>query len=89
MCKVDTFQVSHCSLKQDRKYVTHSYRPQRSCGQGYVFTRVCLSTGGSVWAGTLQTRYTPGPGTPPGLGTPPGTRNNPRTRYTPGPGKPP
>ena len=34
------------------------YRPQRSC-EGYVFTRVCLSTGGSTWAGTPRTRYTP------------------------------
>ena len=48
------------------------YRPQRSC-EGYIFTRVCLSTGGSIWAGTPQdqvhppgTRYTSqGPGTPP------------------------
>ena len=60
------------------------YRPQRSC-EGYVFTSVCLSTGGEVpdqvhppGPGTSpRTRYTPqdqvhplGPGTPPwGLGT--------------------
>ena len=35
------------------------YHPQRSC-EGYVFTNVCLSTGGSTWPGTP-----PGPGTPP------------------------
>ena len=52
------------------------YRPQRSCGQGYVFTRVCDSVhrGGS-----------PGRENPPGLGeplpragrTPPGQGENP------------
>ena len=38
----------------------HYYRPQRSC-EGYVFTSVCLSTGGgSTWPGTPPgTRYTP------------------------------
>ena len=64
------------------------YSLQRSC-EGYVFTRVCLSTGGSTWAGypprtrcTPRTRYT-SPGTTPGPG-PLGTRNTPpRTRYTP------
>ena len=48
----------------------HYYRPQRSCGQGNVFTGVCLSTGGrvsaSVHAGMPyppRTRQTPpGPG---------------------------
>ena len=61
------------------------YRPQRSC-EGYVFTSVCLSTGGSTWPGT------PPPGTrynPPCDQVPPGTRYppprdqvHPRTRYT-------
>ena len=49
------------------------YRPQRSCGQGYVFTRVCDSVNGgrgvSGEGGTPppQTRQTPpcGPGRPP------------------------
>ena len=45
------------------------YRPQRSCGQGYVFTRVCDSVNG----GGL--RRTPPPGTrqtrPPDQGEPP------------------
>ena len=65
-----------------------SYRPQRSC-EGYVFTRVCLSTGGGEYLGRypsrtrhtpLWTRYTPrnkvppGPCTPPGPGTPPRRR---------------
>ena len=81
------------------------YRPQRSCGQGNVFTGVCLSTGGvpaSVHAGIP---YPPGPGRPP-LGTrqtphyqadppgpgrhPPGPGRHPQTRQTPlGPGRPP
>ena len=71
----------------------HFYRPQRSCGQGNVFTGVCLSTGGrvsaSVHAGMPYppgTRETPlGPGRPPpGPGRPPGTRQTPS-----GPGRPP
>ena len=55
---------------------THFYRPQRSCGQGNVFTGVCLSTGGrgsaSVHAG-MPYPSPPGPGrhTPPGPGRPP------------------
>ena len=55
------------------------YRPQRSCGQGYVFTRVC----DSVHRGSLR-RTPPGPGRPPwGPGRhPPQTRENP-----PGPGR--
>ena len=71
------------------------YRPQRSC-EGYVFTRVCLSTVGSTWAGTPQDQvHPPGPGIlprtrytswdqvhPPGPGTPPGTRyTSPRGGY--------
>ena len=75
VARIDSFQwmCSYC-------------RPQRSC-EGYVFTLVCLSTGGSTWAGTP-----PGPGTspPPGPGTPPRTRytpwdqvHPPGTRYTP------
>ena len=75
------------------------YRPQRSCGQGNVFTGVCLSTGGRVYCLSAcwdaippRTRQTPpGPGRPPfrqGMYTiPPGTRHHPplRTRQTPPP----
>ena len=73
------------------------YLPQWSC-EGYVFTRVCLSTGGEC-LGMYPLRNQvppPGPGTPPwdqvyplGPGTPPMTRNTPwdqvhlPTRYTP------
>ena len=67
-------------------------RPQRSC-EGYVFTGVCLSTGG----GECLTRCTPpGPGAPLGPGVPPWDQVHPldqvhppdqvqplRTRYTP------
>ena len=42
------------------------YRPQRSCGQGYVFTRVC----DSVHRGGLQAG-------PPGRENPPSGRENP------------
>ena len=50
----------------------YSYRPQRSCGQGYVFTRVC----DSVHRGVSRQ------GEPP----PPPTRQTPpRTRQTPNP----
>ena len=76
------------------------YRPQRSCGQGYVFTRVC----DSVHRGGLrrpprdqadtprdqgepprQGEPPPGPGIPPRQGEPP-----PRTKESPpGPGRPP
>ena len=44
------------------------YRPQRSCGQGYVFTRVCDSVHrGSLRAGRTprQGELLPGPGRPP------------------------
>ena len=57
----------------------HNYRTQRSCGQGNVFTGVCLSTGGgrvsaSVHAGMPYPpgwRAPPWDGEPPGWSTPP------------------
>ena len=72
------------------------YRPQRSCGQGNVFTGVCLSTGGdggrvsaSVHAGMPDPRDQAD--TPPGTRqTPPGTRQTPPDQADPsGPGRPP
>ena len=59
------------------------YRPQRSC-EGYVFTRVCLSTGGVCPSGCWDThppgtksRHPPGPK----ADTPPGTKGrNPWTK---------
>ena len=58
---------------------SHNYRPQRSCGQGNVFTGVCLSTGEG---GCLPQCML-------GCHTPPGTRQTPRWRTPPGPGRPP
>ena len=51
------------------KTMRDNYRPQRSCGQGYVFTRVCDSVhGGGLWADPPR----PGRENPP-----PGTRQTP------------
>ena len=80
---------------------TYIYRPQRSCGQGYVFTRVCDSVhrGGLRAGRTHPDRENPPPPgtrhTPPGPGRPPWTRQTPlqtrqtppQTRQTPGPGR--
>ena len=81
------------------------YRPQRSCGQGNVFTGVCLSTGGrvsaSVHAGmpypprpgrhSPRTRETPQDQADPPRQTPPQTRQTPpdQADTPPGPGRPP
>ena len=72
------------------KTCCHYYRPQRIC-EGYVFTGVCLSTGGvpdQVHPPGTDT-HPLGAGTHPGLGTPPeadtplGPGRPSRTRYTP------
>ena len=62
------------------------YRPQRSWGQGYVFTRVCdsvhregLRAGRTPWAG----RNPLGRENPSTPGRPPWTRQTPQTRQTP------
>ena len=52
------------------------YRLQRSC-EGYVFTGVCLSTGGEYLG-----RYPPRPGAPQGQ-IPPGTRYTPQDQVHP------
>ena len=63
-----------------------NYRPQRSCGQGNVFTGVCLYTGGGCLPQCMLGCHTPpGPGRP----TPPRWRNPSRWRTPPGPGSPP
>ena len=65
-----------------------SYRPQRSCGQGYVFTRVCDSVhrgvSASVHAGIppLWGQTPPGSRHPPEQ-TPPGSRQPPGSRHPP------
>ena len=77
--------------------------PANEVCEGYVFTRVCVHTGGgSTWAGTPRTRYTP-PGqvhhppdqvNPPGQVHPPGPGTHtagpgtPSGRYTPRAGTP-
>ena len=70
------------------------YRPQRSCGQGNIFTPVCHSVhrgvSASVHAGIPPPQSRPPRSSPPRAdtppsepGTPPGTRHPPGTRYTP------
>ena len=60
------------------------YRSQRSC-EGYIFTRVCLSTGGSTWAASPL-----GPDTPPRTRYTPWEQvHPPGSRYNPRPGTPP
>ena len=81
----DPLSSHHVPLPGPNKNFYFYYRLQRSC-EGYVFTRVCLSTGGgSAWVGTP-----PGPGTPPWDQVHPVRPGKPpRTRYTPRPGTPP
>ena len=76
----------------------HFYRPQRSCGQGYVFTSVCDSVhrGGVSGRENPPARETP-PGrenppsrqTPPWQGGPPPGRETPLARRPPRQGEPP
>ena len=89
-------QYCHIAVHPSPKEQTFfNYRPQQSC-EGYVFTCMCLSTGGGV-PGQVppRTRYIPlppGPGNspPPGPGTPPGTRYTPQDQvHPPGPSTPP
>ena len=60
----------------------HFYRPQRSCGQGYVFTRVCdsCSQGGGV---SRQGELPPDRENPPGREEHPLDRENPLQGRTP------
>ena len=78
--EVDFHRVS--DLIQPQNIVVHNYyQPQRSCGQGNVFTGVCLSTGGGGCLPQCMLGYQ----IPLGPGRhPPGTRQTP-----PGPGRPP
>ena len=80
------------------KYITRYlcfYRPQRSCGQGNIFTPVCHSVhrGGFLPQCMLgyqppRTTQNPPPGTTPPGPHPPGT-TPPRTRHPPVPDPPP
>ena len=73
----------------DAKPSPNYYRPQRSCGQGYVFTRVC----DSVNRGGCLRRAPPDKADPPrDQGEPPRTRQTPprdQGETPPGPGRPP
>ena len=59
--------------------VSNYYRPQRSCGQGYVFTCVChsVNTGGVCLSACWYTT------SPPQEQTPPGSRHSPWSRHPP------
>ena len=96
--------LSFISTRISDNHVDYYYRPQRSCGQGNVFTGVCLSTGGvsaSVHAGMPSPRdgephppsgmenHPPRWRTPPGMENPPGSRTPPGWRTPPGNGEPP
>ena len=86
---------NNCQLRLENIFM-HKYLPQRSCGQGYVFTRV----GHSVNRRGLpqcMLGYPRGPGRHrPGPERPPGTRETPQDqghtpqdqRDPPGPGRP-
>ena len=73
--------------------LTYYYRPQRSCGQGDIFTPVCHSVHRGVpglggWYPTRHWGRPPRPGThPPGPDTPPPRPNTPppQTRHPPRP----
>ena len=69
------FPVFESCNNVSKCFMSYYYRPQRSCGQGNVFTGVCLSTGGRVSASVHAVMpYPPslGPGRPPpGPGRPP------------------
>ena len=73
-------------------FLFHFYRPQRSCGQGNVFTRVCHSVhrgGGGAWGGggvclsaCWDTTHPPSPEqTPRGADTP--QADPPQSRHPP------
>ena len=47
--------------------ILHIYRPQRSCGQGYVFTRVCDSVHGGGGLPQCMLGYHPPGSRPPGI----------------------
>ena len=83
----------HSSIHDQPLNELACYRPQRSCGQGNIFTPVCHSVhrGGSA---SVHAGIPPGTRqTPPGPGSqPPGTRQTPpwdQADPPPGPGRPP
>ena len=82
------FQAPTKNVRHYSTFINH-YRPQRSCGQGYVFTRVwfCSQGGGGLQVGRTPPQWeTP----PPRQGEPPqaGRHPPPRNRHPPGPNPP-
>ena len=64
----------------DHPFMTYFYRPQRSC-EGYVFTGVCLSTGGCLPRCMLGYHQPPKSRHPPKKQTPQRSRHPPRSRH--------
>ena len=62
----------------DTQLPLHYYQPQRSCGQGNIFTPVCHSVhrGGRVWGRPPRGADTPLGQTPPRSDTPPPQRSD-------------
>ena len=82
--KTQLLSVSRCNMNILQFYTSRFYRPQRSC-EGYVFTGVCLSTGGggvclSAWWDTTPRSRHPPEQTPPGPDTPP-RADTPQSRH--------
>ena len=79
---------SHFFWKPNTIYLIqyHIYRPQRSCGQGNIFTPVCHSFCSQGWGSASVHAGIPTPlgADPPGPGRPPREQTHP-----PGPGRPP
>ena len=77
-----TCRVFCIFIQIPERMTNYYYRPQRSCGQGYVFTRVC----DSVHRGRGSPGTTPPPGTrqtpPQDQADPPRPGRHPRTRQT-------
>ena len=65
--------------------LTDYYRPQRSCGQGYVFTRVCDSVHSGGMGGSPGRETPPLQGEPPLGSRPPGQGEPPRADTPPTP----
>ena len=75
---------SNCD-RSERTWSNVHYRPQRSCGQGNIFTPVCHS----VHRGGVSTRENPPDqaDTPLGADTPPDQADTPREQTPSGPGR--
>ena len=83
---VHVFAARHLSSENFRTNPCSSnYRPQRSCGQGNIFTPVCHSVHRGVSASvTTPPRETPREQTPPPGADTPQERTPPRSRHPPG-----